>query len=396
MAAIDFPSAPSNGQQFTAPSNGVTYIYDSTLTAWKTLTVTGVTVGVVPPSSPAAGQFWWNSESGQLYFYYLDPGGAPPQWVPASPTVPNMPVQVGGDFTAVLVANTGAQATLTPMPFPNVICGNAGSWYNTSNGRYTPPAGRYLLTANVNGIGPATQQLSGSLRKNGVDITNAWATNGVANTNVFIALSAEVNANGSDYFELAIAGVNGAITVISGSSFTAVPVGVTQMLPPPGTLYLHSEHVLSAPGTELIVNWPNNAKKIEIEWDSNNVAGGTNVGWGATHLINGVNVSGNGYYTLGQGAIQLPSVAAAPFATSAAANYNLGTGSANHGKVSFFNEGAQMRGVATWGYYSASASGMVVYVGDLIGTGTGINGFRIYVGASTMPAGAWMRCYVVT
>jgi len=200
--------------------------------------VTGISVGTTPPPTPAAGQLWWNSELGILNLYYLDPGGAPPQWVPAM--VPSGTPQQSppGDFSAVLAANVGAQTTLTSMPFTTIVTGNAliggVAPYNTSNGRYTPPAGRYLLIAAVSGIGTvATNQLSGALRKNGVTISVSYSTMGTTSTNCHISLSIEVDANGTDYFELALAGVNGAMTVNAGSSFTAIPVGVTQMLTVP-------------------------------------------------------------------------------------------------------------------------------------------------------------------
>jgi len=130
----------------------------------------------------------------------------------------------GGDFTAVLTANTAAPVSLASVPFTTIICGNSGGWYNTSDGHYVPPAGRYFLSANANAIGGATQQLSGALRKNGANITEVYATNGINNTNVQISLSAEVDASGSDYFEFALAGVNNGLTLLPLSSFSAFPI----------------------------------------------------------------------------------------------------------------------------------------------------------------------------
>ena len=34
-----------------------------------------------PPASPQNGQIWWESDTGNTYIYYVDPGGAPGQWV---------------------------------------------------------------------------------------------------------------------------------------------------------------------------------------------------------------------------------------------------------------------------------------------------------------------------
>ena len=47
---------------------------------------TGVSLGVNPPTSPAAGTIWFNTENGRLYVYYSD--GNSSQWVqPQTPTV---------------------------------------------------------------------------------------------------------------------------------------------------------------------------------------------------------------------------------------------------------------------------------------------------------------------
>lgn len=44
-----------------------------------------VTVSTTAPSSPAAGDLWWNSEEGNLKIYYAD--GTSSQWVDASNAV---------------------------------------------------------------------------------------------------------------------------------------------------------------------------------------------------------------------------------------------------------------------------------------------------------------------
>ena len=41
----------------------------------------GVWIGDTPPTSPAQGDVWWESDSGSTYIWYIDPGGAPGQWV---------------------------------------------------------------------------------------------------------------------------------------------------------------------------------------------------------------------------------------------------------------------------------------------------------------------------
>jgi hypothetical protein len=82
--AFDFPASPTSGQQF-APSGGPTYEWNGF--AWVKKT-TGQGIGAVavasdmPPSSPAHGQLWYETDSGLLFMYYND--GNTAQWVQVS------------------------------------------------------------------------------------------------------------------------------------------------------------------------------------------------------------------------------------------------------------------------------------------------------------------------
>src|SRR5262245_50658732 len=97
IMAIDFPSSGLVvGQIFVAP-NGVSYQWDGTL--WKAVSMTG--------------------------------GGF-------------------ADFFASHNATFSLPAsTATTLTFNTVVTGNSGGWYSTSTGRFTPPAGRYFLTAGM-------------------------------------------------------------------------------------------------------------------------------------------------------------------------------------------------------------------------------------------------------
>ena len=81
---IAFPKTPTEGQQFIA-QNGITYQYVGA--KWSTRLVpsyanTGGNPGLTPPNNPSPGTFWWDSEAGQLYIWYVDADSA--QWMQAA------------------------------------------------------------------------------------------------------------------------------------------------------------------------------------------------------------------------------------------------------------------------------------------------------------------------
>ena len=79
--AINFPDSPSNGDTFTA--NGVVYTYNTTAALWDTIEASiSVTVSDTAPTSPSAGDQWFNSTNGSLLIYYND--GTSSQWVGVS------------------------------------------------------------------------------------------------------------------------------------------------------------------------------------------------------------------------------------------------------------------------------------------------------------------------
>lgn len=80
--AFDFPASPTDGQTFT-PAGGPTYVFQSPV--WKIVGAIGAPVSLsmvdAPPSSPSHGQMWWESDSGNLFGFYVDQSGPPGQWV---------------------------------------------------------------------------------------------------------------------------------------------------------------------------------------------------------------------------------------------------------------------------------------------------------------------------
>ena len=81
---LDFPANPTVGQEQNM-SNGVVYQWDGA--KWNTRLVesyanTGGNPGLNPPPNPTPGTFWWDSDSGQLYIWYVDADSA--QWMQAA------------------------------------------------------------------------------------------------------------------------------------------------------------------------------------------------------------------------------------------------------------------------------------------------------------------------
>jgi len=150
MANLDFPASPVLDEVFLG-GNGVAYQWNGTL--WLTVGVTG----------------------GDGHFYATGAGGP--------------------------VSTVGAAAVVPT----NVITGNSGGWYSTVDGRYTPPAGLYLIFGGVTIAATTTAGSGGALLyKNGVLIGNASTSNfpGSATAAGSTSIQAVVQASGSDYFEL--------------------------------------------------------------------------------------------------------------------------------------------------------------------------------------------------
>lgn len=125
-------------------------------------------------------------------------------------------VQAGG------VTYTPIVSTDVVAVFPSVSEGNAGSWLNTANGKWTPPAGRYYVgstigvQAPIGGNGTWTMKI----RKNGSTVINGESGSGSAQFSIPITLFNFVTLNGTDYIEI-LANHGTAGMSIQGGSFTA-------------------------------------------------------------------------------------------------------------------------------------------------------------------------------
>ena len=73
MSAVNFPTNPTDGQIFLAPT-GVNYQYVQSKNTWTT-TLSGLSASTqanpsaTPPSNPANGTFWMDTDSTSLYVY---------------------------------------------------------------------------------------------------------------------------------------------------------------------------------------------------------------------------------------------------------------------------------------------------------------------------------------
>lgn len=185
---IDFPNAPTDGQVFNA-GNGVMYQWQATPGAWVT---------------------------------YSASGGA------------------GGDFTCSAYT-TGFGSTIATVVFGagQVISGNTGGWYNPANGRWTPPAGRYHVFAQVSAaLSTGATLITLQLRKNGTAIYGSSQTPSTANWYGDPQVALNLDANGTDWFDIQASCNNGS-NLNAWCSFGAFPIGrVLPVLPVSGDFYV--------------------------------------------------------------------------------------------------------------------------------------------------------------
>jgi hypothetical protein len=222
MAALDFPASPTNGQLFYAPT-GVVYQYDSGSTSWRTISV------------------------------------AP---------------QGGGDFWATVDAAAWPGTAATVSSFV-VQTGNAGGWYNASNGRFTPPAGRYFIYCGGR-TGLTTGGVIGiiTIRKNGTNIISGFGHSPSGNMYVMPEAQTTLDANGTDWFDCQISG--NLATNMSGTIwFGAIPVGVVQSMAAPGTWQLLSKQTLAANAPSIdFTGIPPNITDLQFSFDVTPVTNG--------------------------------------------------------------------------------------------------------------------------
>jgi microcystin-dependent protein len=153
-------------------------------------------------------------------------------WVRANVASP------GGDFMAK--NNAGfvvPQNVWTTIVWDTVVTGNSGGWYSTSTGRFTPPAGRYLIRSSViMGSSANATTLNYILRKNGTQIAQGGQVPGTANWYGDPEVEVLIDANGTDWFDVQATGNATNITSTANSGvFMAFPIsGIKGLQGDPG------------------------------------------------------------------------------------------------------------------------------------------------------------------
>ena len=265
---LDFPASPTNGQLFTGV-NGVVYQWNSASGLWLVYGTgpNSAIVGDTPPSNPTGGQFWFNSALGQTFVWYTDPNSS--QWVPANPSTAATAGTTPGDFCV-----SGTSATngipLSPVVWSagTVVSGNAGGWYNSSNGRWTPPAGRYLVYATMTAVaGGGASGIQIALRKNGTVLSTGQDVTAQANYGAQSSVFLNVDANGTDYFDVTVASLSYTATA-SQMIFGAIPIG-TVVYTTPGPAWRQLGRVIPTAGQATVdfQNVPADINDLELRYD---------------------------------------------------------------------------------------------------------------------------------
>ena len=110
--AINFPDSPSNGDTHVVGDK--TWTYNASKTRW---TASGLYVSDTAPTSPSAGDQWFNSTDGSLLVYYND--GSSSQWVVVSGPA-------GSDGAAGASSTPTSYANLAAFPSSGNTAGDFG------------------------------------------------------------------------------------------------------------------------------------------------------------------------------------------------------------------------------------------------------------------------------
>lgn len=118
--AAKISEAPTDGQQYARQNSAWTVIVPDSGDVGAT-----VSVADAPPISPANGDLWWESDSGNLYVWYVDLSGPPGQWVQVNGVDSPATGITGAEVLAALLGVDGAGSGLDA----DFLDGQSGAYY---------------------------------------------------------------------------------------------------------------------------------------------------------------------------------------------------------------------------------------------------------------------------
>ena len=183
MAAFDFPNSPSVNDQHT--DNGITFKWDGTV--WKRVSATGAqgptgSTGsqgatgptgaqgqkgaqayisdAAPSSGIAAGDLWWDSDSGDFSIYFNDGSGS--QWIEVGSTGPTG--STGAQGATGSGGSTGAQGAAGPTGAQGATGSTGSQGAAGSNASISSNADNRIITggSGTNLVGESTFTYGGS------------------------------------------------------------------------------------------------------------------------------------------------------------------------------------------------------------------------------------------
>jgi len=153
--AINFPSNPSNNQTYSygslswfwANNYGVWQANTTASSGGGTISGTSVTVSDSPPSSPSAGNMWWNSALATMFIYYND--GNSSQWVETAPPATGATGYTGSAGTANATSQSFTGNGSNTVYTLNTSVINQNNIIVSVNGLVQAPVSHYTISSNT-------------------------------------------------------------------------------------------------------------------------------------------------------------------------------------------------------------------------------------------------------
>ena len=167
---FDFPTSPSEGQIFNAPS-GPTYVFQNPV--WRAIGQGQIAIiSDTAPANPANGTLWWESDTGILFVYVND--GNSSQWVQAGG------IAAGGAINVVTFLASGTYTPPAGLRYAEVQCWGAGG---AGGGHAITGAGQKSVGSGGNGGAMASGVYSAAEIGASIAITIGSGGTGVAGAN---------------------------------------------------------------------------------------------------------------------------------------------------------------------------------------------------------------------